>query len=226
MYCIHDLPAEERPRERLLQHGPEAMTTAELIAIILASGIKGTPILQLAQQILMQFGSLEALADATIAELCSIKGLGPAKALQLKAAISLGARIAKKAPSTKYRIEHPLHAYHLVKEQLEQENRELLITLLLDAKGGVISQHVVSTGSLSHAYVHPRDIFYPAIRHHATSLILAHNHPSGDPTPSSEDIAITKTLIEAGQLMNIPIQDHLIIGLNSYVSLRQKGVKF
>lgn len=225
-YSIHNLPANDRPRERLLKHGPAALTNVELIAILLGSGMKGMPILQLAQQIVSQFSDMAKLADASIAELCTIKGLGPAKALQLQAAVNLGLRLSRQAPKAKYRIEHPANAYHLVKEELEREKRELFIVILQDTKGFVINHHVVAIGTLSQTLIHPREVFHPAIRHSAASVILVHNHPSGDPTPSTQDIEVTSLLIEAGRLVGIPVNDHLIIGDKRYISLRQHGVAF
>jgi DNA repair protein RadC len=225
-YSIQGLPESERPRERLLRHGPESMATAELIAIILGSGMKNIPVLQLAQEIVMRFGNMQNLAEASIEELCQIKGLGPAKALQLKAAFSLGLRLSKQAPSAKYRIENPVHAYNLVKDELEREPRELFVVILQDIKGCSLGHHIVAIGTLSNTLVHPREVFYPAIRHHAASMILVHNHPSGDPTPSQQDLDITQNLIEAGDLMGIPVNDHLIIGNKCYVSMRQRGIAF
>lgn len=225
-YTIHHLPEAERPRERLLRHGPEAMATAELLAIILGSGMRGMPVLQLSQEILMRFGTLQGLSEATVEELRKIKGLGLAKALQLKAAFSLGLRMSRQAPAARYRIEHPVHAYNLVKDDVQHEKRELFVVILQDIKGYAISHHVVSIGTLSNTLVHPREVFHPAIRHHAASIIIAHNHPSGDPTPSTQDFAITKTLIKAGELIGIPVNDHIIIGAQSYISLRQYGVEF
>ncbi|MGZ3732676.1 MAG: JAB domain-containing protein, partial [Parachlamydiaceae bacterium] len=141
-YSIWDLPEDERPRERLNRFGPESMSTAELIAILIGNGTKGHPVLQLAHEIVAHFGSLQGLADATVAELCQIKGLGMAKAIQLKAAFNLGARLSKQALSPKYRIENPIHAYHLVKDTLGREKRECFVVLLLDTKGYVITQEV------------------------------------------------------------------------------------
>jgi DNA repair protein RadC len=225
-YSIQHLPVEDRPRERLVRFGPEAMSTTELIALILGSGTKSKPVLQLAQDIIARFGTLQQLAEATLSELCQVKGVGLAKAIQLKAAFSLGMRVSRHITTPKYRIEHPLHAYHLLKDELEQEKRELFVVILQDVKGFVIRHEIISIGSLSYTLVHPREVFYPAIRHKASSLILAHNHPSGDPTPSSQDYELTKTLVEVGQLMHMPIQDHIIIGHQEYISLRQKGFPF
>lgn len=226
VYSILNLPTEERPRERLQRFGPEAMSTAELIAVILGSGTKGNPILQLSQELVVRFGNLKGLAEATIAELCEIKGLGRAKAIQLKAVFSLGSRLANHPLSCRYRIENPMHAYNLVKDELLSEKREVFMTILLDTKGYVINHEVVAIGTLSQTLVHPREVFYPAIRHKAASLILVHNHPSGDPTPSQEDYDVTKQLFEAGSLISIPINDHIILGGNRFVSLRQRGFSF
>lgn len=225
-YSIHQLPEEDRPRERLVRMGPEAMSATELVAIILGSGTKAMPVLKLAQEIIMRFGTLRHLAEATLSELCQIKGVGLAKAIQLKAALSLGMRASKQVIPPKYRIEHPVHAYHLIKEELERETRELFIVILQDVKGYVICHEVVSIGSLSNTLVHPREVFYPAIRHKAASMIVAHNHPSGDPTPSPQDYDLTKLLVGASQLIGIPIHDHLVIGYQQYTSLRQKGFSF
>lgn len=220
-YSIQQLSKSERPRERLLQYGAEALTTAELIAILLGSGMKGLPVLQLAQMLVNRFGDVQHLSDATITELCEIRGLGPAKALQLKAAFNLGARATRVASSAKYRIENPLHAYHLIKDELEREQRELFVVILQNSKGFVICHQVVAVGTLSHALVHPREVFNPAIRHSAASMIVAHNHPSGDPTPSKQDFELTESLVKVGQLVGIPVNDHLIIGEGRYISLRQ-----
>lgn len=220
-YAIHQMPETERPRERLLQHGPEAISSAELIAIILGSGTKGCSVLQIAQELLVRFGTLQKFAEASIEELQQVKGLGKAKAIQLKAALSLGLRASRQSVDQKFRIVNPVHAYHYIKDELEYEKRELILVVLQDNKGYALSHHVVAIGTLSHALVYPRDVFHPAIRHKAASLVLVHNHPSGDPTPSTEDLDVTKTLVEAGRLVDIPVNDHLVIGHGRYISLRQ-----
>ena len=224
-YSVLRLPIEERPRERLLKFA-EAMSTTELIAIILGSGTKGISILQLSHSIMSRFETPQQLAEASIEELSQIKGLGPAKALQLKAAVGLGIRVCKHSTAPKYRIDNPIHAYNLVKDELQNEKRELFLVVLLDTKGCSMGHHIVAIGTLSGVLIHPREVFHPAIRHKAASIILFHNHPSGDPTPSTEDLETTKTLIHAGSIIGIPVNDHLIIGDNTYVSLRQKGVSF
>lgn len=222
-YSIDQLPLEERPRERLMSAGAESLSTAELVAIILGSGSKEKSVLELAHELIARFGGVRQLADATLAELMEIKGMGSVKALQLKAALNLGMRVSKQAVQSKYRIDHPLHAYNLLKDELQFEKRERFIVILQDIKGGVICHEMVSVGTLSQTLVHPREVFYPAIRHKAASVIVAHNHPSGDPTPSTQDLALTQTLVDAGRLISIPLQDHLIIGDNRYISLRQLG---
>jgi DNA repair protein RadC len=223
---IQRLPEAERPRERLMLHGPDSLSTTELVAILLGSGTKSKPVLELAQELVMHFGSLSQLAEATVEELCQIKGIGLAKAIQLKAAMTLGLRLSKQAILPRYRIEHPMHAYNLIKEQVQNEKRELFLAILQDTKNCLICHEVIAIGTLSNALVHPREVFYPAIRHKAASLILVHNHPSGDPTPSAQDYSVTETLIEAGKVIGIPVNDHIIIGHQGYVSLRQKGLKF
>lgn len=220
---LQHIPEADRPRERLWRSGPEVLSAAELLAVLLGSGTQAMPVLQLAHEILKRFGNLAKLADATLEELCQIPGIGQAKAIQLKACFALGARAARQERNPKTRIEFPSQAYALVRPLLENEKRELLLGILLDLRKRVIALPLISAGTLSQTLIHPREIFYLAIRHKAASLILAHNHPSGDPTPSPQDREITKTLVEAGQLMGIPVTDHLILGEGRYVSMRQMG---
>ncbi len=223
---MHRLPEGERPRERLLRQGAESLSTVELIAILLGSGTQKSPVLKLAQEIVAHFGSLQKLAEATVEELQQVKGIGLAKAIQLKACIHLSLRLAKQAQPQKYPISHPVHAYNLIKDLLMHEKREVLVVILLDTKNCLICYEVVGIGTLSNSLVHPREVFYPAIRHKAASLILVHNHPSGDPNPSPEDYQVTDNLIQVGRLMGIAVNDHIITGDQTYTSLRQKGVKF
>jgi DNA repair protein RadC len=225
-YTIKHLPLGERPRERFIRHGEEAMTTAELIAIILSNGIKGKTVLQLSHELLSHFGSLERLSGASIEELCQIKGLGLAKAVQIKAAFSLGLRSVRNAELPKYQIKTPLHAYNLLKDDLVHKKREHFVIVLLDAKGFLIRTEVISIGTLTNTLVHPREVFHPAVRHNAASIILVHNHPSGDPTPSHNDYSMTEQLVASSKVMGISVNDHLIIGKDGYVSLREKGVVF
>lgn len=225
-YSIQDLPKEERPRERLLRRGSESVSTAELIAILLGSGLKGKSVIALANELVSSFGCLRKLSEATVEELCQVKGIGQAKAIQLKACFTLGTRLSQQKQCAKYRIDNPVHAYNLVKEEMETEKREVFAIIMIDVKGYVINHEIISIGTLSNALIHPREVFYPAIRHKAMSIVLAHNHPSGDPTPSPQDLEITATLIEVGKLIGIHVNDHIIIGDSTYVSLRQKGLVF
>lgn len=226
-YSVQGLPPEERPRERLVQSGAEALSSAELIAIILGSGTKSSPVLQIAHELMVRFKGLDKLAQASLNELEEIQGIGKTKAIQLKAALNLGLRLSRQFIQQKYRIDYPLHAYHFVKEEMEHETKEVLSVILQDIKGYVICREIVSIGNLFQTIAHPREVFYPAIRHKAASFILVHNHPSGDPSPSKEDIEMTRSLIKASQLMGIPLNDHLIIGKGSYISLRQENlIKF
>ena len=174
----------------------------------------------------MHFGSLKGLAEATIEEMRQIKGLGLVKAIQLKAAFTLGLRAAKQNVEARYRLTNPKSGYLLLKDLLSEEKREVFYVILQDLKGYLITYEMISTGTLSNTLVHPREVFYPAIRNKAASLILAHNHPSGDPAPSPQDIALTKKLIEAGKLVGIPVDDHLIFGKECYTSLRETGLDF
>jgi len=221
---MQSIPLDERPRERLLKHGPEALSTAELVAVILGSGMKEKPVLQLAQDVVAHFGSMEKLVDATIEELCQIKGLGRAKAIQLRAAFALGIRAANTADQIREKLHNPMHVYRLVKEMFQREKKERFVVLLQDVKGCLVHMHTITIGTLSHNLVHPREVFYPAIRHTAASIILSHNHPSGDPTPSADDIATTIQLVAAGKTMGIPVRDHLIVGDGAFISLRQEGL--
>ncbi len=217
---VQDLPECDRPRERLRQYGAEALSTSELIAIILGSGIKGRPVMQLAHEIISHFKTLEALSQATLAELSSLKGLGPAKALQLLSAINLGSRLAQQQLGVSPQLTSPSLVYAYMKRGFAEEPRELLAVILLDVKGHLIAKEVISVGTLSKILIHPREVFYPAIRHKASCLVMVHNHPSGDPTPSPEDCAITNDLVAAGKLVGIPISDHIVIARSGYVSLR------
>lgn len=220
---LHAIPEADRPRERLRKHGVDAMTTAELLAIILGSGMKGKSVLHLSQEIVAHFGSLEALGQATFSELCQIKGLGPAKAIQVLAAVGLSSRITHQQIGPGDKIAVPAQVYRAVIDAFAGEKRELFLTLLLDVRGCLITREVVSVGTLAKTLVHPREVFYPAIRHKAASLVLVHNHPSGNPLPSEEDIVLTRKLVTAGHLMGIPISDHVIIGDGDYASMRIRG---
>ncbi|ADI38590.1 UPF0758 protein pc1765 [Waddlia chondrophila 2032/99] len=221
---IRSLPDQEKPRERLQRLGADALSSTELLAVILGCGTRGCSVLELSKELIARFGGLRHLADATIEELLQMRGVGTAQAIKLKAAFSLGKRAYHPGQLRRYRVQTPEHAYAYVKDFLLQETKEVLISLLLDTKGDLITQKIISIGTLSHTLAHPREVFFDAVRHKAASLVIAHNHPSGDPTPSRHDIEMTAQLIKAGELMGIPLQDHLIIGSRTFVSLREIGL--
>jgi DNA repair protein RadC len=223
---LKELPLAERPRERLLLHGPDALSSVELIALILGSGTKGKSVLMLAQELLSHFGSLGRLFDASIEDLCQVRGLGKSKAIQLKAALHLALRMNREKEAIKEKVDTPLKAYLWVRDFVAYEKKEIFGVLLLDARNHAIRWEIVSIGTLTQTLVHPREVFYPAIRYLAAAIILVHNHPSGDPTPSPEDRHLTRQLIQVSHSMAIPILDHLIVSKRSFISLKEGGLSF
>ena len=220
---IREMPAEERPRERLMRYGPEALRTAELLAIILRVGSARGSAISLADQLLSHFGSLRAVAKATVEELSAVRGIGVAKAAQVKAAFELGKRLATAAEQRPL-VNRPELAANLVMEDLRYRDKEHFEALLLDTRNQCIAIRPVSIGSLNSNVAHPREIFKEAVSHSANAMIVAHNHPSGDPTPSEEDKALTRRLVEAGKVMGIDVLDHLIIGDGRWLSFKEKGL--
>lgn len=221
---IRDLPEEERPRERLAKSGPEALANSELVAILLRTGTAKESAIGLANRLLSKFGSLKGIAKATVEELSSVNGMGLAKAAQLKAAFELGKRLAAFTEDSRPVIGSPADAASLVMEELRHQDKEHFLALFLDTRNRVIARKTISVGSLQANIVHPREVFKEAVSRSAASLIVLHNHPSGDPTPSEEDRAITTRLQEAGKLMGIPLLDHIVIGAGQFVSLKERGV--
>jgi len=219
---LFKIPAQERPRERLMKFGPEALSLSELLAILLATGTKDKSVLELAHEMVVRFGSLQNLLEASIQELMEVKGIGPAKAIQLKAAFGIALKTTQKSFVPTDPI-HARQAYELVRHELADQKQEMLMVILKDVKGRLITTEKVSVGTVSDVLVHPREVFFPAVRHKASSLILAHNHPSGDPTPSSADLELTKHLVRSSKIMGIHLDDHLIIGSSSFISLRESG---
>lgn len=224
---IKDLPKEDRPRERLQRYGAQVLSDAELLALLIRTGTPAESALVLAQRILKGDGGktgLAFVADASIEELSKIKGIGLAKSVQLKAAIELGRRIYSYAKKDIVAINTPYDVKNLLMEEMRFLEKEHFKVILLNIKNHVISVEDISIGSLNSSIVHPREVFKPAIKRSSASIILAHNHPSGDPTPSREDIDITRRLCEAGKILGIEVIDHVIIGNGSFVSLKEKGV--
>ena len=222
-FTIHDLPLMERPRERLLQLGPEALSVQELLALILGRGVRGESVMLTAQRLLSRFGSLQGIADSSIEELLGIKGIGLAKAGQLKAAFELGRRLEGYPEEDKNAIKNPENVLKEVGSRLKGKKREHFLTLLLNTRNKVIGVAPVSIGSLDSSIVHPREVFKEAISASAASVIFVHNHPSGDPQPSEDDIKLTRRLVEAGNIVGIEVLDHVIVADRLYVSL--KGMK-
>lgn len=224
MMKIKRLPLGERPRERLEEYGEHTLSSTELLAVILGSGTKGKSVLALAQEVLAKFGSLMALAGASLNDLCSIKGMGRAKAIQLKAALGLGQRLARENGSAKYPITTPEEAYYWIRDRIVHQRKEVFGIILQDVRGNALRWEEISVGTLTQTLVHPREVFSPAIQYRAASLILAHNHPSGDPTPSQQDIVLTRTLLQVGRLIGIPINDHIIVSSSGFVSLKNENI--
>lgn len=224
---IKDMPESMRPREKLMARGETSLNDAELLAIILGMGTKKLNALDLATRMLVKHGSLRQLKEASLEELTAEKGIGPAKAVSIKAAIEIGRRIAGDVQS-RIAIKSPEDVINAVAslnmEEMRYYDREHFRVMYLDRKGGLLVMEDVSVGGLHSSIVHPREVFKTAVKKSAASMILVHNHPSGDPTPSREDIDITRRLIEAGQLMGIEVLDHVIIGEKTYCSLKARGL--
>ncbi|MEY4479361.1 MAG: hypothetical protein RLZZ267_39 [Bacillota bacterium] len=221
---MREVPVEERPRERMQINGAEALSNAELLAILLRTGTKNVSAVQLAQQLLMKTNGIHGLVEMTTGELTTVRGLGTAKALQIKAGIELGRRLAKTSRDELFAVRSPEDAAAFLMEDLRYLKKEQFVCLFLDTKNQIVCQETLSIGSLNASIVHPREVFRAAIRHGSASIICAHNHPSGDPTPSPEDLNITKRLREVGELIGIPVIDHIVIGDRKFVSLKQRGL--
>ncbi|GGJ67471.1 DNA repair protein RadC [Anoxybacillus voinovskiensis] len=220
---IRDVPKEARPRERLLSDGPESLSNQELLALLLRTGTKEESVLQLAQRLLHHFEGLRLLKDATVEEITSIKGIGEAKAIQILAAIELGRRIGRLSYDERYVIRSPEDGANYVMDDMRFLSQEHFVAIYLNTKNQVIHRKTVFIGSLNASIVHPREVFKEAIKRSAASIICAHNHPSGDPTPSREDIEVTRRLAECGRIIGIELLDHLIIGDRKFISLKEKG---
>lgn len=221
---IRELPADERPRERLIHYGADALSPTELLAILLRTGNEQRSATGLAEHLLSEFHGIRGVARATVTELAEVHGIGPAKAAQIKAAIEFGRRLVAASPEERPKVRSPRDIYDLLGPTLRDEKREHFIAVLMDTKGGVMRQRTVSVGDLSSSLVHPREVFAEAIRYSAASLIVAHNHPSGDPTPSPDDAAVTRRLVEAGDILGIEVLDHIVLGDGRWISLKEKGL--
>lgn len=220
---IRDVPKSERPRERLIRDGAQALSNQEIIALLLGSGTKSESVLQLAARVIQHFDGLKLLKEASVKELMDIRGIGEAKAVQLKAALELGRRIHQYPAEDRYVIRSPEDASSYMMEEMRHLQQEHFVALYLNTKNQVIHKQTIFVGSLNASIVHPREVFKEALRYSAASIICLHNHPSGDPSPSREDIDVTKRLIESGRMLGVEVLDHLIIGDQKFYSLKEKG---
>ena len=223
---VRDLPPEERPREKLLLYGAAALSNAELLAILLRSGTRKKSVLRIAEEILAHIKEqgLAGMVHISVPELAKIDGVGRVKAATLQAAIELGRRLAVQQAAKIEIIHGPEDVAHYAMPRYRFEQKEHFAVLLLNTKNHVLGMPEVSVGSLSASVVHPREVFRAAIDYAAASMILLHNHPSGDPTPSREDIAVTERLVKAGKIMDIPVLDHVVLGNERFTSFKEKGL--
>lgn len=224
-FRIQDLPKMDRPRERLAEKGASALSTAELLAILIRTGLPGENAVQIGQRLLSHFHSILGLHRASFQELSTQHGIGPAKAAQIKAAIELGNRMRLEFDE-RPTVRSPEDAFMLVDHEMSGLEQEEMRVLILDTRNRVLEIHSIVRGSLNSAQVRVGEIFRQAVRLNAAAIIVIHNHPSGDPTPSGEDVALTKAIIQAGQLLDIEVLDHIIVGRNQYASLKERGIAF
>ncbi|MFJ7646200.1 DNA repair protein RadC [Lysinibacillus sp. NPDC097279] len=220
---IRDVHLADRPRERLLRQGAKSLSNQELLAILLRTGTKEESVLVLANRVLNTFERLHQLKHATIEEMVAIKGIGEVKAIQLLAAIELGRRLSQKQNDDKYTVRSPQDAAAYLMPDMISLSQEHFVVLFLDVKNQIIHKKTIFIGGLNASIVHPREIFREAVKRSAASIICAHNHPSGVPTPSPEDIEVTKRIQEAGFIIGIELLDHIIIGDHQFTSLKEKG---
>ncbi|QDX93085.1 DNA repair protein RadC [Brevibacterium sp. JNUCC-42] len=220
---LKNVPTYERPRERLLRQGSAALSDVELLAILLRTGTEKDSVQGVAQRLLAVFGDLQQLATASHEELTDISGIGPVKAVEIQAALELGRRSALKVRDIRISIRLPRDVAEYMMPEMAGLVQEHFVCLFLNTKNQVIGKKTVFVGSLDSSIVHPRDIYREAIKRSSASIICLHNHPSGDPAPSKEDINVTKILLQAGDLVGIPLLDHVIIGDGRYVSLKEQG---
>ena len=220
---IERWPAEDRPRERLYHKGPESLADAELLAIQLGTGLAGCSAMDMARELLARYGSLSGLAGRGIAELAAVRGVGPVKAVRLAAAFEITRRLRSRNGQGRVVLGSPEQVFARYGPLMEDLKKEVFRVALLDAQNGLLRDVVISEGTLSASLVHPREVFKPAILESAASIILLHNHPSGDPTPSREDLRLTRQLVDCSELLDLRIHDHVIIGRQRFISLAQRG---
>jgi len=223
---VKEMPEDERPRERLARVGPQALSSAELLAIILRTGVKGENVVTMASRLRAKYGGLAGLSRVELAQLGQEHGLGPAKASQLLAALELGRRLMAESPEERFQIRAPQDAANLLIPLIGHQEQEHFVVLYLDTRNRVMDREVLYKGSLNTSLVRIAEVFRGAIRRNCAAIIVAHNHPSGDPSPSPEDVALTRRLVEAGKLVEVEVLDHVVIGQGRFVSLRERGLGF
>ena len=221
---MNQLPVGEKPREKLLRDGPEGLSTVEVLAVILGTGTRSKSVMDLASEVLaMDARGLRYLAECSPEELKKVSGMGEAKVCMLMAALDLGKRLSCLPAEERVRIKCPDDIANLFLERLRYEKKEHFKCLLINSRGEILEEHEVSIGDLNSSASHPREVFSPAVRRSAGSVAFVHNHPSGDPSPSDADIDSTRRLVEAGNLLGIPVIDHIIIGDGTYISMKGLG---
>ena len=223
---VKEMAPDERPRERMLLRGSASLSNGDLLAVLLNTGLPGESVLEVSQRILRDHGGLAGLVRLDIVELAAIRGIGPAKAAKLRSAFELAGRIAALAPDQRPKIATPDDVINLIGVEMAALGQEQLRIVLLDTKHQVLAIRTVYQGSVNGAPVRPAEIFREAIRHNAVAMVIVHNHPSGDPTPSGADVAVTRELVSAGELLGIDVLDHLVIGQGRHASLRRLGLGF
>ncbi len=223
---IRELPGSEQPRERLRDYGPQALSDAELLAIVLRVGVTGLNVVQLAQRLLLEHGGWLGLQRLSFAELTQVHGVGAAKAAQLKAALEIGRRMLLQQPEQRAQIAGPADVANLLMIEMAHLEQEHLRVVLLNSKNFVLRIETVYIGSISSSSVRIGEVFKAALRYNAAAIIVVHNHPSGDPTPSPEDVAVTRQLVQAGKLLDVDLLDHLVVGQGRWVSLRERRLGF
>lgn len=224
MFMIKEIPLEERPRERFLKYPKSTIANHELVAIILRTGSRQESVIELSKRILYKYDNLKALSNAPIKDLMKIKGIGTSKAIELLAAFELGKRVIKENFNVQVKLHSPESIYLYLKDDLEMKMQEHFIALYLNTKGELVKKETLFIGSLNSSLIHPRELFKHAVLNSAATIIVSHNHPSGDPTPSQSDIDITKLLHKNSIMMDIELLDHIIIGKDRYYSFKEKGI--
>lgn len=227
---IKDLPSSERPRERLLQNGASSLSTTELLAIILRTGTRtggaSHNVTRLAEDLVTSFKGLSGLSRAAVSDLCRQKGVGMAKATQIKAALELGRRLLVEQPEESPQVRAPEHVANLLQLEMAALEHEQFRVVLLDTKNRVIRIHKLYDGTVNTSLVRVAEVFREAVRQNSAAIVVVHNHPSGDPTPSQEDVRLTAEIVRAGRLLDVDVLDHVVIGRKGFVSLRERGLGF